>query len=83
MLPKTLALIDDDAEYSDGLSRYLRENGVGVDAFADSNDLLAHPDHPDPYAYAFYVTDLMLPGVDGANLIKVLRRRTNAGVVVV
>ena len=80
MLPKTLALIDDDEEYSDGLARYLRENGVEVDAFADSNDLLAHPD---PYAYAFYVTDLMLPGVDGGDLIKVLRRRTNAGVVVV
>lgn len=80
MLPKTLALIDDDEEYSDGLSRYLRESGVGVDAFADSNELLAHPD---PYAYAFYVTDLMLPGVDGADLIKVLRRRTNAGVVVI
>ena len=80
MLPKTLALVDDDVEYSDGLSRYLREKGVAVDAFADSNDLLAHAD---PYAYGFYVTDLMLPGVDGTDLIKVLRRRTNVGVVVV
>jgi DNA-binding response OmpR family regulator len=80
MLPKTLALIDDDEEYSDGLSRYLRKEGVSVDAFADSNDLLAHVD---PYAYDFYVTDLMLPGVDGADLIKVLRHRTNVGIVVV
>jgi len=80
MLPKTLALVDDDEEYSDGLSRYLREKGVAVDAFVDSNDLLAHTD---PYAYGFYVTDLMLPGVDGTDLIKVLRRRTNVGVVVV
>lgn len=38
---------------------------------------------PIPYAYAFYVADLMLPGLDGADLIKVRRRRTNAGVVVV
>jgi two-component system OmpR family response regulator len=80
MLPKTLALVDDDQEYSDGLSRYFREQGTDVDVFADSNDLLAHAD---PYAYAFYITDLMLPGVDGADLIKVLRRRTNAGVLVV
>ena len=80
MLPKTLALVDDDEAYSDGLSRYLRAQGVVVDTFADSNDLLAHTD---AYAYDFYVTDLMLPGVDGADLIKVLRRRTNAGVVVV
>ena len=80
MLPKTLALVDDDREYSDGLSRYLRAQGIAVDAFADSNDLLAHGD---PYAYDFYVTDLMLPGVDGTDLIKILRRRTNAGVLVV
>jgi len=80
MLPKTIALVDDDAEYADGLSRYLREKGVAVDAFADSNELLAHAD---PYAYGFYVTDLMLPGVDGTDLIKILRRRTNVGVVVV
>jgi len=80
MLPKTLALVDDDREYSDGLSRYLREQGIAVDAFADSNDLLVHGD---PYSYDFYVTDLMLPGVDGTDLIKVLRRRTNAGILVV
>ena len=80
MLPKTLALVDDDAEYADGLSRYLRERGVAVDAFADSNELLVYSD---AYSYGFYVTDLMLPGVDGTDLINVLRRRTNAGVVVV
>lgn len=80
MLPKTLALIDDDRDYSNDLSRYLRAQGIAVDVFADSNDLLAHTD---PYPYACYVTDLMLPGVDGTDLIKILRRRTNAGVLVV
>jgi two-component system OmpR family response regulator len=80
MLPKNLALIDDDSEYSDGLSRHLRELGMAVDTFADSTDLLAHTD---PYAYEFYATDLMLPGIDGLDLIKVLRRRTNAGLLVV
>ena len=80
MLPKTLALVDDDREYSDGLSRYLLELGVSVKPFADSTDLLAHTD---PYAFDFYVIDLTLPGVDGIDLIKILRRRTNAGVLVV
>jgi DNA-binding response OmpR family regulator len=80
MFPKTLALIDDDREYSDGLSRHLRELGITVEAFADSTDLLASAD---PYVFEFYVTDLMLPGVDGTGLIKVLRRRTNAGILVV
>jgi DNA-binding response OmpR family regulator len=80
MLPKSLALIDDDAEYTEFLSQYLRDRGVVVDVFSDSNDLLVHLD---PYAYDFYVVDLMLPGIDGINLINVLRRRTSAGVLVV
>jgi two-component system, OmpR family, response regulator len=75
-----IALVDDDPEYTEFLAQYLRSRGARVDVFADSNDLLAHHD---PYAYDFYVLDLMLPGVDGAELIKVLRRRTDAGLLVV
>jgi two-component system OmpR family response regulator len=80
MLPKRLALIDDDKEYSEFLSHHLQERGVQVEVFGDSNDLLAHPNG---YGYDFYVVDLMLPGVDGVELIKILRRRTTAGVLVV
>jgi len=75
-----VALVDDDPEYTEFLAQYLRDRGAQVDVFPDSNDLLAHHD---PYGYAFYVLDLMLPGVDGADLIKVLRRRSDAGVLVV
>lgn len=80
MLPKTLALVDDDAEYTEFLAQYLRERDVEVDVFADSNLLLAHPD---AYGYEFYVVDLMLPGIDGIDLIKVLRLRTEAGILVI
>jgi len=80
MLPSTLALIDDDVEFAEFLSRYLRERGVEVDVFADSNRFLAHTT---PYDYDFYVVDLMLPGIDGIDLIKVLRLRSQAGVVVI
>ncbi len=80
MLPKTLALIDDDAEYADFLSQYLRDRGVAVDVFNDSNRFLADSA---PYGYDFYLVDLMLPGIDGIDLIKVLRLRSQAGVIVV
>jgi two-component system OmpR family response regulator len=80
MHPKTLALIDDDKEYVEYLANYLRESGTQVDVFTDSNDLLAEQD---PYGYDFYVVDLMLPGIDGVDLIRVLRRRSNAGMLVV
>ncbi len=80
MLPKTLALIDDDREYTEYLAQFLRELNVSVDVFPDSNELLLHAD---PYRFDFYVVDLSLPGVDGVNLIKVLRLRSAAGILVV
>lgn len=80
VLPQSLALIDDDREYGEFLAQYLRERGVHVDVFDDSNRFLAHTD---PYAYDFYVVDLMLPGIDGLDLIRILRLRTQAGLLVV
>jgi DNA-binding response OmpR family regulator len=80
VLPRTLALVDDDGAFAQSLATHLRALGVQVDVFGNSNDLLAHVD---AFAFAFYVVDLMLPGVDGLELIDILRRRTNASVVVV
>jgi two-component system, OmpR family, response regulator len=80
MLPRTLALVDDDKEYTEFLSQHLRDQGVRVDVFSDSSDLLASEG---AYAYDFYIVDLMLPGVDGVETIRILRRRTSAGVLVV
>jgi two-component system, OmpR family, response regulator len=80
MYPRTLALVDDDHEYSDYLAQHLRAQGIDVHVFGDSNLLLASAD---AYDFGFYLLDLMLPGVDGVELIKILRLRTAAGVVVV
>ena len=80
MLPKTLALVDDDSEYAEFLAQYLREQGTCVSTYADSSDLLAEPGALD---HDFYILDLMLPGVDGLELIRILRRRTRAGILVV
>lgn len=80
MLPKTLAVVDDDPEFSEFLTQYLRDEGVDVQVFGDSNELLTNHS---PYAFEFYVLDLSLPGVDGIELIRILRRRTSAGVLVV
>jgi len=80
MLPKNLALIDDDHEYTEYLAQHLRQLGIQVDVFDDSNDLITAPE---AFAYDFYVVDLMLPGLDGLTLIGLLRRRTTAGVLVV
>ncbi|OYY65199.1 MAG: hypothetical protein B7Y51_03425 [Burkholderiales bacterium 28-67-8] len=80
MQSKSLAVVDDDTYFTDFLSHYLQGRGIKVDVFGDSNLLLASTN---AYNYDFYVVDLMLPGIDGLNLIRVLRLRTKAGVMVV
>lgn len=80
MQPKTLALVDDDLDYAEYLTQDLQARGIAVRRFDDSNALLADPEG---FAFEFYVVDLMLPGVQGTELIKILRRRTEAGIVVV
>ena len=79
-LPATLSLIDDDADYRDFLAQHLQRQGVRVRGFEDSNQLLADAS---PFSDEFYVVDLMLPGVPGEELIRILRLRTDAGILVV
>jgi len=79
-LPASLALVEDDLEYAEYLAQYLSEQGVNVRRYGDSNDLLADRT---PYDYGFYLLDLTLPGVDGVELIRILRKRTTAGIIVV
>lgn len=80
MLPATLALVDDDPEYSEFLAQHLRNQGVQVQVYSDSSDLLADIE---PYRFDFYVLDLMLPGVNGTELLRILRKRNQAGVLIV
>ena len=54
-LPRTLALVDDDAEYSEYLAQHLEALGVDVHHFADSNDLLTEEQ---PFGFGFYIVDL-------------------------
>lgn len=80
MLPTSIALIDDDPEYAEYLGHYLAKQDVQVRTFPDSNDLLVAAS---PYEFDFYLVDLTLPGVDGVELIRLLRRRTSAGILVI
>lgn len=80
MLPATLTIVDDDADYREYLAEHLRRQGMRVRTFADSNHLLADAS---PFGDAFYIIDLMLPGVGGEELIRIMRLRSDAGVLVI
>jgi DNA-binding response OmpR family regulator len=80
LMPRSLALIDDDKEYSEFLGQYLRDRGSAVSLYEDSNVMLSGPE---AFSHDFYIVDLTLPGIDGVDLIRILRKRTDAGVLVV
>lgn len=79
-LPHTLALIDSNLAFAGRLTEFLGGHGVAVRGYADSNDLLTDPAG---YDHGFYLLDLALPGVGGLDLIKLLHRRSRAGILVV
>jgi two-component system, OmpR family, response regulator len=79
-LPNTLALIDDDPLYTPFLADALRERGIAVTVFTDGDEFLTSPG---AFDFDFYLVDLMLPGVDGLNLVRLVRRKGWAGIIVV
>ena len=79
-LPASLAIVDDDRDYADYLAQFLRARGVAVTLFGDSDEFLTAPG---AFEFDFYVLDLMLPGVDGVHLVRLVRRKGPAGIVVV
>jgi DNA-binding response OmpR family regulator len=80
-LPASATIVDDDADYREFLARHLRQRGLRVRTFGDSNELLADAD---PFGDDFYLVDLMLPGVAGEEMIRILRlRNEDAGVLVI
>lgn len=80
VLPATLALIDDDPLFAPLLAEALRERGVTVTLYTDGDEFLTSPV---AFDFEFYLIDLMLPGVDGLNLVRLVRRKGWAGIVVV
>lgn len=80
-LPRFIVIIDDDAEYVDYLSEYLRARGSRVKVYGDTESFLAARDG---LAADFFIVDLMLPGMDGIDLVKELRARSpQAGILIV
>ena len=79
MLPGRICIVDCDVHHSQGLAVHLGEKGVEVRGFSDSGAFLASLD---AFDHDFYLIDLDLPGIDGLELIHLLRRRSAAGIVV-
>jgi two-component system, OmpR family, response regulator len=80
MLPRNLALIDNDAAYAQHLAAHLRGRGIDVSVFDDGGRLLSAPD---AHGYDFYLVDPVGADSEGVELIRRLRRHSDAGLLVV
>lgn len=78
--PRNICIIDDDLEYGEFLAAFLRAQNIDVTLFSSGSAFLADPNMA---AHDFYVVDLGLPGIDGVDLIMLIRAQSNAGVIII
>lgn len=78
--PTNVCVIDDDDEFSIFLVDYLTANGVPAVRYRSAEEVLRSEDLGN---FDFFVVDLGLPGLDGVDLIAMIRARNQSGVLVV
>jgi two-component system OmpR family response regulator len=71
-----LLIVEDDKALADGLQRTLKQSGYAVDHAATGELALraCSEEH-----YDLIILDISLPGIDGYEVLKTLRRRNQAG----
>ena len=77
-MQKTILIIEDDTEISDMLRILLRQNGYQIiNAYSGTEGLLTHSDK-----VSLILLDLMLPGRNGEDIIRELKAKHDAPVIV-
>ena len=78
MANKRVLIVDDDAKIVELVKMYLARDGYGVLAAYDGNTALklAREGHPD-----LIVLDIMLPGVDGLEICRILREESSVPII--
>ena len=74
---KQLAIIDDDPEILKLLEQYLTKNGFEVRAFTDGETFL----NADESDFSLIVLDIGLPGIDGLEVCKRVRQKSNIPII--
>jgi len=74
---KRLAIIDDDPEILKLLDQYLTKNGFEVKSFSDGGSFLAG----DYSKFSLVILDHGLPGIDGLEVCKKLRQKSNIPII--
>src|SRR5688572_18440233 len=78
--PLRVLLVEDDRKIATLTREYLETYGLAVDWVADGEAALQSAERPD---YDVVVLDLMLPGTDGFEVCRSIRRRSHVPIIVV
>lgn len=73
-----ILLVEDDADLSALMQEYFADNGLEVEVVADGRRGLARALEGN---HDLVLLDVMLPGIDGFEILKLLRRRRNVPVI--
>jgi DNA-binding NtrC family response regulator len=71
-MSKKVLLVDDDVEFLDTLSERMRTRGMEVSTSKSGAEALKKVEHE---AYDVIILDLMMPGVDGLEALKILKAK--------
>lgn len=75
-----ICIVDDDRDFAEFLGQYLAVRTLTAKVFETAEDLLNSGELAN---FDFFILDLGLPGIDGVDLITLIRARSNAGILVI
>jgi two-component system KDP operon response regulator KdpE len=78
--PKKICIVDDDNDFVEFLGQYLDVRGLASKGFDTAEGLL---NSPELSSFDFFILDLGLPGIDGVDLITLIRGQSSAGILVI
>lgn len=78
--PSKICIVDDDGDFVEFLSQYLDVRGLSAKGFETAEALLKSDEI---LGYDFFILDLGLPGIDGVDLITLIRAQSAAGILVI
>lgn len=78
--PSNICIVDDDADFVEFLAQYLEVRGLPAKGFEAAEPLLKSGDLT---KFDFFILDLGLPGIDGVDLITLIRTQSPAGILVI
>lgn len=78
--PSYICIVDDDADFVEFLTQYLEVRGLRAKGYEAAEPLLKSGELSQ---FDFFILDLGLPGIDGVDLITLVRTQSSAGILVI